>query len=415
MNMSFCFRAPFSAKGRVEKRSTEKIQYIGRQLLAEMGFSQWRSREFWSMIIMLLIVFWVRLYLHYIGQWLFLNAIRIPINKFEFLAYTVFLKYQSSLLFTREEFAVVVIGPMTNVVIFALLIMVVWAAQRVFGSFPNILSRFVVAFGIETALDPVLITIVDMAMGRYKNQEGTEPIADAAKLYWHFFRLEGNGLAGIFLTLFVYFFIMFVAVACLYMYFLKLHMNGRMLDIYHRLHGSEDDFFVPYDLELSNEELSYIVQKAEQWRGQEGERRKTAVYDYVWEEEQQVEDDDGNRPTGHQGRREITTHVSIHTIHLDGLRQLYRQFLRLPDGAIIEVFGDLGSVGQRTLDKKLRSQLQSAVGGSRDQLFPTSFAVGGFTPSRSPSQGSVTGVRPTTAFLAVPEQKYGAGAAASTV
>ena len=79
---------------------------------------------------------------------------------------------------------------------------------------------------------------------------------------------------------------MFVAIACLYMYFLKLHMNGRMLDIYHRLHGSQDDFFVPFDLEISNEELSYIVKKAEQWRGEEGERRKTAVYDYVWEEEQ---------------------------------------------------------------------------------------------------------------------------------
>lgn len=36
--------------------------------------------------------------------------------------------------------------------------------------------------------------------------------------------------------------------------------------------------------------------------------------------------------------REITTHVSIHTIHLDGLRELYRQFLRLPDGAVVEVF-----------------------------------------------------------------------------
>lgn len=92
--------------------------------------------------------------------------------RFEFLAYTVFLKYQSSLLFTREEFAVVVVGPMTNVVVFSLLIMLSWAAQRVFGSFPNILSRFVVAFGIETALDPILITIVDMAMGRYMNQEG---------------------------------------------------------------------------------------------------------------------------------------------------------------------------------------------------------------------------------------------------
>ena len=38
-----------------------------------------------------------------------------------------------------------------------------------------------------------------------------------------------------------------------------------------------------------------------------------------------------------ESHREITTHVSIHTIHLDGLRELYRQFLRLPDGAVVEV------------------------------------------------------------------------------
>ena len=37
------------------------------------------------------------------------------------------------------------------------------------------------------------------------------------------------------------------------------------------------------------------------------------------------------------GHREITSHVSVHTIHLDGLRELYRHFLRLPDGAIVEV------------------------------------------------------------------------------
>ena len=43
----------------------------------------------------------------------------------------------------------------------------------------------------------------------------------------------------------------------------------------------------------------------------------------------------GRKKTGH---REITSHVSIHTIHLDGLRELYRHFLRLPDGAIVEVW-----------------------------------------------------------------------------
>lgn len=58
-----------------------------------------------------------------------------------------------------------------------------------------------------------------------------------------------------------------------------------MLDVYWRLHGDEDNFFLPYDLEVSNQELNYIVKKSEKWRGEEGERRKTAVYDYIWEEE----------------------------------------------------------------------------------------------------------------------------------
>lgn len=58
-----------------------------------------------------------------------------------------------------------------------------------------------------------------------------------------------------------------------------------MLDIYWRLHGDEEVFFVPYDLELSNQELCYICRRSEQWRGEEGERKKVAVYDYIWEEE----------------------------------------------------------------------------------------------------------------------------------
>lgn len=88
--------------------------------------------------------------------------------------------------------------------------------------------------------------------------------------------------------MFAYVFTLCIALAILYIYFLRLHLNGRMLDVYHRLHGTEDDFLLPYDLELSNEELSWLCRKAEQWRGQEGERRKVAVCDYVWEEADEV-------------------------------------------------------------------------------------------------------------------------------
>ena len=79
---------------------------------------------------------------------------------------------------------------------------------------------------------------------------------------------------------------MFVSSVVLYLYFLRVHNNGRLMDVYHRLHAREDEFFIPYDLETSNVELSYVCKKAEQFRGEEGERRKTAVYDYIWEEEQ---------------------------------------------------------------------------------------------------------------------------------
>ena len=124
------------------------------------------------------------------------------------------------------------------------------------------------------------------AINRYTNEDADTPIGDAFKLYWHFNQREGNGAVGIVLTIFLYIVTLFTASTMLYFYFLRLHNNGRLMDVYHRLHAREDQFFLPYDLEVSNEELNYICKKAEQWRGEEGERRKVAVYDYIWEEEQ---------------------------------------------------------------------------------------------------------------------------------
>lgn len=118
------------------------------------------------------------------------------------------------------------------------------------------------------------------------NVGGDVPIGDAFKLYWHFIRFENNGAVGIVLTVFLYIVTIFTSSVVIYFYFLRIHNNGRLMDVYHRLHAREDEFFIPYDLEISNVELSYISKKADQYRGEEGERRKTAVYDYIWEEEQ---------------------------------------------------------------------------------------------------------------------------------
>lgn len=56
-----------------------------------------------------------------------------------------------------------------------------------------------------------------------------------------------------------------------------------MLDVFQRLTAKEGHYFLPQDLEVSIEELSYIIKKAEQWRGLDGERRKVSSLKLCWQ------------------------------------------------------------------------------------------------------------------------------------
>ena len=87
-------------------------------------------------------------------------------TRYEFQAYTVNLNYQSTLLNTVEEISMVVIGPFFNIVLFCLLVIFSWTIQRLFGTSPNIFSRFIMAYGINVLLDPIWILIVDSALMR---------------------------------------------------------------------------------------------------------------------------------------------------------------------------------------------------------------------------------------------------------
>lgn len=65
---------------------------------------------------------------------------------------------------TREEIGVVWLGPLMNIVVFSLLVVFCWVCQKLFGLFPDIGCKFIVAYGLFTFLDPILILIVDMSL-----------------------------------------------------------------------------------------------------------------------------------------------------------------------------------------------------------------------------------------------------------
>nr|XP_031291076.1 orofacial cleft 1 candidate gene 1 protein [Camelus dromedarius] len=251
------------------------LYFLLASVFSELQLAQWRSQGFWYIILLMASLWFLRLYLHYLSQWLFLQAISTPVTKFHFSPLTVELCYPASSLDIGEESLVVVVGPlMLNAAILPL-VLIRWGCQLLFASCPDVLSKLIITMGLWTVLDPLAVFIVDTVLGRLAHS-GETPVADAAKLYWMFERTMQSGILGVMLTVLLYILLFVISSLILYLYCLRLHSDSWILDAFQRIHSEETKFFIPYDLEISNQELSYIVKRAEQWRGINGERRKVS-------------------------------------------------------------------------------------------------------------------------------------------
>nr|XP_051711091.1 uncharacterized protein LOC100356714 [Oryctolagus cuniculus] len=341
------------------------LHFVLMSVFSELGLAQWQSQSFWYIILLMVSLWFPRLYLHYLGQWLFLQAISVPVTKFQPSLHTVELCYPASSLHSGEELPMVVVGTLLLNAVILLLVLVKWGCQLLFASCPDVLSKLITTMAVWTVLDPLAVFIVDIFLGRFSHNEEA-PVADAAKLYWMFVRTKQLGILGVMVTMLLYIFLLIVSSLILYLYCLRLHNDSWISDAFQRIHSEEVKFFMPYDLEISNQELSYIVKRSEQWRGINGERRKVAVYDYIWKSpglQSSVASCDLQHQNGisvsARGPGDVTSHVSIYTVYPSGFQELYRHFLRCPGGAIVEVFGDIG--GLKLVQREVITAIQERI------------------------------------------------------
>lgn len=329
-------------RGARVRESIRKLRFLQYELVADLNPGSVRTFEFWIQFVLLIIAIWLRIYVHFLGQWMFLRSLRVPVYEFAPLVYACTLKYVPDVLPNELEIGVVIMGPLSVIVILCGFMAFSWVCQKVLGYFPEIPSRFIAFFGFAAVLDPALIAAFDAMAGRYDCASRVPACAvniastactcsegDAWKLYRRFLREEGSGVIGIILTCFMYLVLMLLAAFCLYLFLLHLHLNGRMIDLFRRLHAEDAKFLIPHDFEVSPQDLQHIVSRAQRWQGPRGTTRKVAVCDYVLT--------DPLHPTF----RETTTHLIIYHAALDGKRELYRHFLRMPDGSVLEVFGSM--------------------------------------------------------------------------
>lgn len=93
------------------------------------------------------------------------NSLLLLVYRFQLFPHTVELCYQNSLLHTSEELAMVVVGPLTLNAGLLLMVLIRWGCQQLFDSFPSFLSKFIIAMGLWTVLDPLAVFVVDSFLG----------------------------------------------------------------------------------------------------------------------------------------------------------------------------------------------------------------------------------------------------------
>ena len=319
-----------------------KLTFLYYEAFGDLLPSKFGTFDWYITSVCFLLAFWLRMYVHYIGQYLFLQAVKTPVYSFEVRVYEMIFKYMAASVPVSVEFGLVAIGPIGVLVVFMMLVGTGKLFYKVAGTLPDSVSLFIAAFGVATMFDSMLVLLVDLVMHNYHCGEVDDTckldytskdcecfVGDFMKLWERMVEDESSGLTGLILTVIVYTGVFIVSALLLYEYMVHIHKDARILDIWRRISGPSEEFFIPHDFEVSYAELTSICAKASLWRGANGQTRRLAVSEYV---ERDPYDMDFSA---------VTKHYAIYENDLGGKRSLYRHFLMLPDGAIIEVFDQL--------------------------------------------------------------------------
>lgn len=342
--------------GTLEKRkASSKFQYVMRSLSKDLGFSQPRSLEFVCSTLLCVLLFFVRMHIHYLGEYLALKIQNVVVNSFSMEALRMVLDYDAAVLQVRTELSVVLLGPVTVIFGFVLAAGIAAFCNWWLDDFPEYGCRAIAVFGILAMLDPYLIALVDCMY-----LPSSYPTGDMFKLYYKFLVEESSGITGVVMTAISYLLLSAFQGLFLFHYLLTIHMQGHMHDVYARLHGDKFAFFMPDDSEVSWREVQYVCRRAKEWRGPQGELHRVQVVDYI------------HRDRHDTNWEDCTTAITIFELDVSGARSVFRQFVRLPNGAIVEKFGaermDTSSTAESSSQQRNRSHASGGYGVLLDAM-----------------------------------------------
>lgn len=319
-----------------------KIRYLSLELFGDVVPFLFGTFEFYSTVFLYLFALWMRIYVHFLAQYLYLLAQSTPVYDFHLRIFMISFKYMSAAISTSTEVGVVAIGPIANICVFLIMVVFGHLFYQYSGFLPDIFSKFFAYFGVAVALDPLLVLIIDLAYHNYGCPDTSVACkedytssdckcfsGDFVKLWYRMDRIEGSGLTGLVITSMLYLACGVLTLFIIYEYLLNIHRDGRILDLWRRTNAPAEEFFIPDDFEVSAMELQDIINRSKNWKGPEKARRRIFIQDGH-------ETDPFQRNFQKSYKRYI-----IYETSTDGkTTSVHRQFLLDDEGKIIEIFAD---------------------------------------------------------------------------
>jgi hypothetical protein len=148
--------------------AARRLVFLWYEMVDEYRIRRWATLEFWVSFMILVLGFYVRLYLHYLGLYLYLKLIGVSHVQFgnPVQAYQVLTKYAQNMAI-HYELGAAVSGQVFNIMVFIASMIIVWAWRKIMGRLPDVLSKWMMGFGVGVVLDAMLVFIVDLAVGNF--------------------------------------------------------------------------------------------------------------------------------------------------------------------------------------------------------------------------------------------------------
>jgi hypothetical protein len=206
----------------------KKVRYIFDEVFMDIKWKKIRTIEFQLWVFYTLCLLYLRMFCHYLGQYIMLTILTVPVTQFETHWYKIYVTYAEWTF--MQIFATLAAGCLFNTMVFSIFILIAYISKKRMKCFPRIFYKVICWFGCLTLLDFGLIFFCDFVSASWEQ-------GDAFALYNFYMKRDGTGIVGIYLTFFLYFGITVINIFIFYNYMIFIHMNGRILDLYKRLNG----------------------------------------------------------------------------------------------------------------------------------------------------------------------------------